>query len=1096
MSLSFLKRNKRIPKIFNPKDFQVISVNANNIEVDELVGAKISSVDYKLIDNTGSNTDEMASKNYVDTKISDLIGGASGAYDSLKELENELKDNDNAITSILNTLNQRATTTALASTNSSLETANTNLTNLTTRMENVEFLNDSQSSFINQLWNNKQDKSDMVNFYNKSESDNLLNGKQDKSDMTNYYNKTESNNLLSGKADNSALNSYYTKTESNNLLSGKVDNSTLNNYYTKTQNDTLLNNKANTSDLTSATGRISSLETKSTAISFNPTLNRTMIDNVGIDTLVIGSNTQFSGSVSGLTKNMVGLSNVDNVSDQNKIISNATQTALNLKQDRSNSLYSNCWYVNAGVNNIGSVLTSIGTTQAQNIFLSAGVINDLTNGITLTQTNTTLSGVDSAFSSPSTLISGNFTIDGSTTTRIRVSNIGFNNNVVINGGQGRHNFKGCVFSSNFSITGSTNNWINFHYCSFSGQVNIPSTLVGYIIFYFCDFSGATLNFNNLSNQQIYINSCINLPSFSLNALYNGFNTTITSSKIDTVSLNCSGSVNLVDGSINKSSVNGLVSDLSTINSNISTLQTDNTDNKSRLTTLETDNTSNKSRLTTLESDNTTNKSNIISLQTNKSDITYVDGKITTLKSEILGGASSAYDTLVEIQQFLENDATQIQGLLSTVSQKANSSDLTTTNNNLSSLSTNLSTNYYNKNNTDTLLSGKVDNATLNNYYTKTQNDSLLSDKVNNSTLTSYYTKTENDTLLNTKQDKSEMSNYFTKTQADNKFALQSDLTTSNQNISSNSNSINTINSNFDNYYTKTHLDTNFQTKLTFDSVPTSNSQNIVRSGSVFSALQSYLTTSTASSTYLTQSNATSTYQPLLTFDTSPTSGSSNIVRSGGIFTALQSYLTTSTASSTYLTQSNATSTYQPLLTFDSAPTSGSSNSVRSGGIFTALQSYLTQTAGDARYQLSSGMTSFFNLSSNNTISGSNTFNNVQTVERICEQITQSGSGTNLSLNYTNIRGIIIYAPSANFTFTLTNLPTSNTNCIYTLTFVYSTKFFANAISINGTSYTMTAIGGLANISINASASRVYQQIQIIFNNSSTPSVSTSVLSLW
>jgi hypothetical protein len=291
-----------------------------------------------------------------------------------------------------------------------------------------------------------------------------------------------------------------------------------------------------------------------------------------------------------------------------------------------------------------------------------------------------------------------------------------------------------------------------------------------------------------------------------------------------------------------------------------------------------------------------------------------------------------------------------------------------------------------------------------------------------------------------------MTNYFTKTQADNKFALQSDLTTSNQNISSNSNSINTINSNFDNYYTKTHLDTNFQTKLNFDSVPTSNSQNIVRSGSVFSALQSYLTTSTASSTYLTQSNATSTYQPLLTFD--------------------------------------------------SAPTSGSSNSVRSGGIFTALQNYLTQTAGDARYQLSSGMTSFFNLSSNNTISGSNTFNNVQTVERICEQITQSGSGTNLSLNYTNIRGIIIYAPSANFTFTLTNLPTSNTNCIYTLTFVYSTRFFANAISINGTSYTMTAIGGLANVSINASASRVYQQIQIIFNNSSTPSVSTSVLSLW
>lgn len=44
----------------------------------------------------------------------------------------------------------------------------------------------------------------------------------------------------------------------------------------------------------------------------------------------------FTGTVLGITKTMVGLSNVDNTSDVNKPISTATQTALDLKEDKSN----------------------------------------------------------------------------------------------------------------------------------------------------------------------------------------------------------------------------------------------------------------------------------------------------------------------------------------------------------------------------------------------------------------------------------------------------------------------------------------------------------------------------------------------------------------------------------------------------------------------------------------------------------------------------------------------------------------------------------------------------------------------------------------
>jgi hypothetical protein len=153
-----------------------------------------------------------------------------------------------------------------------------------------------------------------------------------------------------------------------------------------------------------------------------------------------------------------------------------------------------------------------------------------------------------------------------------------------------------------------------------------------------------------------------------------------------------------------------------------------------------------------------------------------------------------------------------------------------------------------------------------------------------------------------------------------------------------------------------------------------------------------------------------------------------------------------------------------------------------------MSSYLTSSSASSTY---------FGLSSNNTISGRNTFSNMNTFGRVCESINQSGSGTNLTLDFNNLTGgIIFYAPSANFTLSLNNIPTTNTNCIYTLTLRYSTRFYATAININGSSITMTAISGLSNLSINSSASFVYQTITIIFNNSSTASVSTGLMSLW
>lgn len=58
---------------------------------------------------------------------------------------------------------------------------------------------------------------------------------------------------------------------------------------------------------------------------------------VNFDVVAPLANPTFTGTVSGITKSMVGLGNVDNTSDANKPISTATQTALNLKVNISDT---------------------------------------------------------------------------------------------------------------------------------------------------------------------------------------------------------------------------------------------------------------------------------------------------------------------------------------------------------------------------------------------------------------------------------------------------------------------------------------------------------------------------------------------------------------------------------------------------------------------------------------------------------------------------------------------------------------------------------------------------------------------------------------
>jgi hypothetical protein len=78
-------------------------------------------------------------------------------------------------------------------------------------------------------------------------------------------------------------------------------------------------------------------------------------DNIAIvaNEIAVADSPTFTGTVSGITKSMVGLANVDNTTDANKPVSSATQTALDLKANL------------AGATFTGTITTSNGITNAQ-----------------------------------------------------------------------------------------------------------------------------------------------------------------------------------------------------------------------------------------------------------------------------------------------------------------------------------------------------------------------------------------------------------------------------------------------------------------------------------------------------------------------------------------------------------------------------------------------------------------------------------------------------------------------------------------------------------------------------------------------------------
>lgn len=290
----------------------------------------------------------------------------------------------------------------------------------------------------------------------------------------------------------------------------------------------------------------------------------------------------FTGTVSGITKSMVGLGSVDNTSDVDKPISTATQTALNGKQATlvydtnatsgstnsmtsgsiynyvdpirtgltsltNSSLYQKIYGINAGINKISDVLATTSNSQSSAFLLSMGG-HSLDTSITYTIPNSAMIGIESAHAQ-GTSIGGSFTVqqlvsDANPCTRCRFSNIQFTGAFTINGTQGRHYFADCAFTG-ISVIGATTNWLTFTDCDFtSGTVSFASTFAGYVLFTRCAFNGnPTLSFTaNFTTIYAVFRDCTGLSSATItNGVLVGVNFVGATTRLDATALYQNGS---------------------------------------------------------------------------------------------------------------------------------------------------------------------------------------------------------------------------------------------------------------------------------------------------------------------------------------------------------------------------------------------------------------------------------------------------------------------------------------------------------------------------------------------------------------------------
>lgn len=107
----------------------------------------------------------------------------------------------------------------------------------------------------------------------------------------------------------------------------------------------------------------------------------------------------------------------------------------------------------------------------------------------------------------------------------------------------------------------------------------------------------------------------------------------------------------------------------------------------------------------------------------------------------------------------------------------------------------------------------------------------------------------------------------------------------------------------------------------------------------------------------------------------------------------------------------------------------------------------------------------------------------------------------LTINYsTNNNSPVFISPTANFSVVINNIPITNLNAVYRFELFITGKFYCNALTVNSTAMSLSAVGGFVNLAsqVNVSATGLIQTFNILFiNNATIPSkATTEIKSTW
>tara|TARA_R110000868_G_C10972986_1_gene771129 strand:- start:20184 stop:22781 length:2598 start_codon:yes stop_codon:yes gene_type:complete len=233
-------------------------------------------------------------------------------------------------------------------------------------------------------------------------------------------------------------------------------------------------------------------------------------------------NTDPANPVITITPTVIGLGNVDNISDVNKPVSTATQTALDLKLDEVNSIYKPNYtkYCVDNRDELSTIIASI-TNQGTVVNISQGSFGGATP-LVINKDNIAL------IAPPSTPALVEFAYEistASTADRIRMRYLSFDAD--FNAASNRSTYNHCTFNENLNIqTSATAGYMTFANCEFAAGkiISVQNTYASVVYFINCNFDGCSFALNQFSNQQVIFSNCAGFVSFPTNATYAAINT--------------------------------------------------------------------------------------------------------------------------------------------------------------------------------------------------------------------------------------------------------------------------------------------------------------------------------------------------------------------------------------------------------------------------------------------------------------------------------------------------------------------------------------------------------------------------------------------